>query len=117
MTTANTIYAMLQAEIASGRGTKRSIGAFYAMALRFIPADARDRWRPINEAIRASQHRDIRYLEHVKQIAWSIHDAGVADERIARSGTVLSRSEIGPGEIPAIGNMGRHEALSLIADV
>ncbi len=80
------------------------------MALKFIPADARDRWRPINEAIRASQHRDVRYLEHVKQIAWSIHNAGVADEELPQPGTVASLPGSRLIQEPAIGEIAYREA-------
>lgn len=83
MTPADTIFSMLQADIQSGKATKRSLGAFYAMALGFIPADATERWHPFNDAIRISCGGDIRYLEHVKLIGWAIYDAVVAAKRAA----------------------------------
>lgn len=65
--------AMLSAELASPKRTKRSLGVLYGFCLATFPHDDADVWRGINGPIISAT--DIRYLSAVKNIGWEHYQA------------------------------------------
>lgn len=67
--------AIIRADIATGKATKRSLGVLYALVMAGASCEGKDFWRPLNDAIIGYGGGDrFAYLEGVKKIAWSIFE-------------------------------------------
>lgn len=80
--------AIMKADMASGKATKRSLGVMYAHVMAGSSCAGVDFWRPINQEIIAYGHAgkdQFAFLEGVKKVAWSLFEAvgkepGIIDE-------------------------------------
>lgn len=79
---------LAKADIATGKATKRSLGAIYAFAISTADDAGPGAWVSLNEAIVSGhlQGRSVgdsnrelfRHIDAVRRIGWEIHNAAVA---------------------------------------
>lgn len=81
MNSLDAVIAIMRADIASHRASKRSLGALYAFVMAGNRCHEPDFWRPINMPIIAyggGELAGLRYLDGVKKVAWEIYESAAA---------------------------------------
>lgn len=82
MTSRDVAIALIHADLASGKSTKRSLGIMYALVMAGTRGHETEPYREVNTAIMAVH--DFKYLDGVKLVAWNLYESATEARKAAR---------------------------------
>lgn len=85
------LIVLIQVEADDPKSTRRSLAALYALCIAAFRADDVQAWQAINGHLR--KKHDMRGLDAIKKLGWSIYEAAAAESR--RRLTAVETAEVG----------------------
>lgn len=92
MTGCDVAIALIHADLASGKSTKRSLGIMYAHVMAGTRGHETEPYREVNTAIIAVH--DFKYLDGVKKIGWDLYEAASDIRKTAVNGAAAVQPKV-----------------------